>query len=131
MHAPRLSEIGKISKFEILQQSWHFQAPAQNKKNTVIKKFLEHIKYTAFKENLGIMDDLTRAIREAEKFLTQAETEEIREILRRKYYELLKRKYEGESREPEEPKNPKNPKDLSDPKELRESKETKETRIYR
>jgi hypothetical protein len=41
------------------------------------------------------MDDLNRAIREAEKFLTQAESEEIREVLRRKYFELLKGKYEG------------------------------------
>jgi hypothetical protein len=41
------------------------------------------------------MDDLNQAIREAEEFLTQAKSEEIREVLRRKYYELLKRKYEG------------------------------------
>jgi DUF4097 and DUF4098 domain-containing protein YvlB len=53
------------------------------------------------------MDELNRAIREAEKFLLQAKTEEIREVLRRKYFELLKRKYEEpkvsvESREPRE-----------------------------
>jgi hypothetical protein len=72
------------------------------------------------------MDELNCAIREAEEFLFQAKTEEIRELLRRKYFELLKRKYEGtsetkvseevrepresgesrESREPEEPREP-------------------------
>jgi hypothetical protein len=55
------------------------------------------------------MDELNRAIRKAEEFLLQAKTEEIREVLRRKYFELLKRKYEKpklseESRETREPK---------------------------
>jgi hypothetical protein len=60
------------------------------------------------------MDNLNRAIREAEKFLTQAESEEIRELLRRKYYELLKRKYEGSV----DPKDTKESSESSEPENL-------------
>jgi hypothetical protein len=37
--------------------------------------------------------DIDRAIKEAEELLLQAKTEEIRDALRKSYYELLKRKY--------------------------------------
>jgi hypothetical protein len=75
------------------------------------------------------MDELNRAIREAEEFLLQAKTEEIREVLRRKYFELLKRKYEepkvsvesNETREPMEPMEPLKPKDSRDPRDVEEN----------
>jgi hypothetical protein len=77
------------------------------------------------------MDDLNHAIKEAEEFLFQAKTEEIRELLRRKYFELLKRKYEepkvsvesSETREPkvsEESREPKEPKVSEEPREQEE-----------
>jgi hypothetical protein len=44
--------------------------------------------------------DIDRAIQEAEELLLQAKTTEIKDALRKSYYELLKRKY-GESKENE------------------------------
>jgi hypothetical protein len=101
---------------------------------------LEHIKYTVQRkiednqENLVTMDDLTRAIKEGEELLPQAKTEEIRELLRRKYFELLKRKYEGssepnvslESGESKEPKVSEESSEMKEPKEPGEPGEPRE-----
>jgi hypothetical protein len=59
--------------------------------------------------------DIDRAIKEAEELLFQTKTEEIKEVLRNAYYELLRRKYG-------------NPKDLSETRESKELKVSGESR---
>jgi hypothetical protein len=101
-----------------------------------LKKFFGKYKIYSIQEKSCIMDNVNRAIREAEEFLLQAKTEEIREILRRKYFELLKRKYDdpkdlSETKDPKEPREPREPKlsvESRESEELREAMEPRESR---
>jgi hypothetical protein len=75
--------------------------------------------------------DIDRAIKEAEELLFQAKTDEIKEVLRKAYHELLRRKYgnpkdSSETREPKVSEESRETGELSDPKETREPKEPRE-----
>jgi hypothetical protein len=69
--------------------------------------------------------DIDRAIEEAEKLLLQANTPEVKNVLRKTYLELLKKKF-GELSESEEPKEPKEPKEPEKPNDSEKSDEPKE-----
>jgi hypothetical protein len=70
-----VSFLGKILKIKVLRQ---FRV-----KFASYKKFCDIIKI--------IVTDIDRAIEEAEELLFQAKTAEIKDVLRKSYYELLKK----------------------------------------